>query len=143
MTRPKLENCTIIRETQQQKYIDKMESALFRAAHFVTKQLHRVASQDLGWETLSSYRLQSWLTSFYMVLNNHLDISQSYHPDTAQCLESTRCHIKHLQSYRPEIDAFKFSFIPRTLVDWNQVLTETVHTESIKAFKLRLCTPRQ
>ena len=44
--------------------------------------------QDLGWEPLWMGRLQCRLTSFYKVVNNHLKIAQSYHPQPAQGLRS-------------------------------------------------------
>ena len=134
------------------KYIDKLESVQRRAAHFVTNQPHRRSEpvvsvtamiQDLGWEPLSTRRLQSRLTSFYKVLNHHLEIPQSYHPVPAQDLQDTRGHEKRFQTYQPEIDAYKFSFFPRTVVDWNKLPAETVHAESTEAFKLRLCTSRE
>ena len=134
------------------KYIDKLESVQRRAARFVTNQPHRRSEpvvsvtamiQDLGWEPLSTRRLQSRLTSFYKVLNHHLEIPQSYHPVPAQDLQDTRGHDKRFQTYQPEIDAYKFSFFPRTVVDWNKLPAETVHAESIEAFKLRLCASRE
>ena len=152
MIRPKVEYCASIWDPHHTKYIDKLESVQRRAARFVTNQPHRRSEpvvsvtamiQDLGWEPLSTRRLQSRLTSFYKVLNHHLEIPQSYHPVPAQDLQDTRGHDKRFQTYQPEIDAYKFSFFPRTVVDWNKLPAETVHAESIEAFKLRLCASRE
>ena len=61
-----------------------------------------------------------------------------------QDLQDTRGYDKRFQTYQPEIDAYKFSFFPRTVVDWNKLYRpRLVHAESIDAFKLRLCTSRE
>ena len=83
------------------------------------------------------------MTCFYKVFNNRPESPQSYHPDPVQGLQVTRGHDKRLQPYLPEVDAFKYSFLPQTVVDCNQLLAETVHAESTEAFKLRLCSSRQ
>ena len=122
------------------------------AARFVINQPYRcsepvvsvtVMIQDLGWEPLWMGRLQCRLTSFYKVVNNHLKIAQSYHPQPAQGLRVTRGHDKRLQPYLPEVDAFKYSFFLPTVVDWNQLLAETVHAKSAEAFKLSLYYSKQ
>ena len=152
MIRPKVEYCASIWDPHHTKYVDKLESVQRRAARFITNQPHRHSEpvvsvtammQDFGWEPVSTRRLQSRLTSFYKVLNHHLEIPQSYHPDPAQDLQDTRGHDKRFQTYQPEIGAYKFSFFPRTVVDWSMLPAETVHAESTKAFKLRLCASRE
>ena len=149
---PKVEYCASIWDLHHTKYIDKLESIQRRAARFVTNQPHRHSEpvvsvtamiQDLGWEPLSTRSLQSRPTSFYEVLNHHLEIPQSYHPVPVQDLQDTRGHDKCFQTYQPEIDAYKFSFFPRTVVDCNKLPAETVHAESTEAFKLRLCASRE
>ena len=152
MIRPKVEYCASIWYPHHTKYIDKLESVQRRAARFVTNQPHRRSEpvvsvtamiQDLGWEPLSTRRLQSRLTSFYKVLNHNPEIPQSYHPVPAQDLQDTRGHDKRFQTYQPEIGAYKSSFFPRTVVDWNKLPAKTVHAESIEACKLRLCASRE
>ena len=142
MISPKVEYCASIWDPHHTKYIDKLESVQCRAARFVTNQLHRRSEpvvsvtamiQDLGWEPLSTRRLQSRLTWFYKVLP----------PDPAQDLQDTRGHDERFQTYQPEIDAYKFSFFPRTVIDWNKLPAVTVHAECTKAFKLRLCASRE
>ena len=39
---------------------------------------------------------------------------------------------------QPEVDAFKYSFIPRTIADWNELDEDTVAAATLDSFKKQL-----
>ena len=112
-----------------------------KAARFVTNKPHRYDSpvsmtsliQDLGWESLQDRRLHLRLTSFYKLTGNMVDIPAQYHPEPLN--HPTRGHDKQYQTHQPAVDAYKYSFIPRTIIDWNGFRPEFVNAQSLNSFK--------
>ena len=52
--------------------------------------------------------------------------------------ESRRCHDKQFTRIHSEINAHKYAFLPRTIVDWNNLPPNVVAAESLESFKKRL-----
>ena len=146
LVRPKLEYCSSIWDPYHQKDIGKLEMVQHRAARFVTNCPHRHTEnqpsitakiRELGWDTLQTRRQRSRLTMLYRVTKNLVDVPQAYHP----CLrvpQPARGHQMQYVRQQPDVDAFQFSFLPRTIVDWNNLSPATVAAASLESFKRQL-----
>ena len=106
-----------------------------RAARFVKKNTpYRHSEQQtsitrvvehLGWPLLAERRRNTRLHMFYKVINNLVEVPLEYHP-TSHSPQPSRGNQRKFVRPQPEVDAFKYSFIPRTIADWNDLDEDTV-----------------
>ena len=145
--RPKLKYCSSVWHPHHQKDIDKVEKVQKRAARFVKNNPHRRSGpqpsvtamvEDLGWETLQNRRLNNRQTLLYKIINNQVEIPANYHPVPNNNRDSRRCHNHQFTRLQSDINTHKFSFIPRTIVDWNSLPSDVVAAKSLDSFKKRL-----
>ena len=47
-------------------------------------------------------------------------------------------HDKKFLQYQTFIDAYKYSFLPRTVIEWNDLPSEIVNSQSLDSFKQSL-----
>ena len=60
------------------------------------------------------------------------------------CCQSTlHGRSKQFQRFQPEVDAFKYAFLPRTVPAWNALPREVVNANSLNQFKWLLVQPDQ
>ena len=97
---------------------------------------------DLGWESLQSRRLHDRLSMLYRITNGLVEVTEEYHP-MPRCQPTSRGHSRQFQRFQPEVDAFKYSFLPRTVPAWNALPHEVVMANSLDQFKRLLSQPNQ
>ena len=141
--RPKLEYCSSIWDPYQKQDIRKLELVQNRAARFVTNCPHKHTAiqpsitakvQELGWDALQKRRQRSRLTMLYRVTNKLVEVPTAYHP-TLREPQPRRGNQKQYVRLQPEVDAFKYSFLPRTIQDWNNLNSVVVTADSLESFK--------
>ena len=139
----KLEYCASIWDPHFTKDIDKLERVNRRAARFVSNDYRWHSSvtsmlQDLGWQDLASRRRNIRLALFYKIVHHLVAVPTD---DLLIKADSRlRAHHKHkFQTIRTNSDAYKFSFFPRTLTEWNTLPKDTAEAPSLDCFKQRLC----
>ena len=146
--RPKLEYGATIWDPHQQKYIDKLEMVQRRAARFVKNVPHRHTGpqpsvtamvKDLNWEPLQERRHNNRIALLYKVKNNLIEVPGEYHPVPNTTRES-RTHGQQYVRHHTAIDSYKYSFLPRTICDWNKLPESVVKAESLEDLK-RLLAP--
>ena len=143
IVRPTLEYCSSVWDPYTQKDIDRIENIQKQAARFVTNTYSKTPGtvtnimSELKWNTLESRRQTSRLTLFYKMVNNYVAINPSQYltPYTRQSR-----HYHHLAYQIPytTVDYFKFSYFPRTVVQWNTLPSHVVSADSIAGFKSAL-----
>jgi len=100
-----------------------------RAARFVLKKPWRRNYQDsvssmlagLQWPLLSQQQKCARLTLLYKSLNSLLSIPLTYLPVPTPLL-STRSNHNQILHYHTAVDCYKFSFSPRTVPEWNDLI---------------------
>ena len=112
-----------------------------RAARSVSGQHDRAVSvtnimAGLGWRSLQERRLESRLCMLYKTIKgtSACNIPAYIHP------HSTSLRASHDQQYRVPhttnpIDAYTYSFFPRTIRIWNILPAALVHASTIEGFK--------
>ena len=149
--RPKLEYCSSIWDPHEKKYIKKCEMVQHRAARFVKNIPHRHTGpqpsvtamvSELGWETLQNRRLNSRLTLLYKVKNSLVEVPTEYHPvpNLNRDPGTRRCHNQQYERITTDVNAFTYAFLPRTILDWNNLPPSVVAAESLESFKTGLAS---
>ena len=106
-----------------------MESEYRRTAS-VTSLLN-----GLGWPTLQSRRSLHRLTLFYKAVNSQIAISLHDLLPQARCSRGNTGLSKVFTPVGSACDVYKFSFIPRTIVEWNKLLSDEIrNSTSTEAF---------
>ena len=94
---------------------------------------------DLHWPTLQNRRKQARLI-LHDVLNCNANLTVPVHclppPSTLTCTRANHpMKYAHLQS---NMDIYKYSFLPRTIPQWNNLQIENIKTLTLTAFKEQL-----
>ena len=141
LVQPILEYVGSAWDPHQANHIHRLESVQRRAARFVSGQHDRAVSvtnimASLGWRSLQERRLESRLCMLYKTIKgtSACNIPSYIHP------HSTSLRASHDQQYRVPhttnpIDAYTYSFFPRTIRIWNILPAALVHASTIEGFK--------
>lgn len=140
LVRPITEYATTAWSPHTSKGISTIESIQRRAARFVTHDYRRESSvtsmlNSLGWASLEQRRRMRDLEFFYKIENKLVDIP--FPDDVNRSSSRTRGHsLKYMQP-GCSIDAYKFSFFPRTIPVWNKLPNNVVISKSLDAFRAK------
>ena len=139
LVRSVLEYSCSVWDPYHEKDIAKLEKVQRNAARFVKNDYTRQSSvtsimQDLNWKPLHLRRRESRLVLFYKIVNNLVAIPPENHLIKNQRnLRNT--HNQQYEHKRVQIDPFKFSYFPRTIIDWNSLSKQEVACQSLGKFK--------
>ena len=125
------------------KDISALERVQRKAARFCSQNYNGYASvtdmiRDLGWTTLETRRRQFRLTLMYKLTHGLIDIDRRKY--LIQHSESSKRggHQFKFRAPYANKDVFKFSFVPKTIADWNYLPEAIVSSISLETFKYRL-----
>ncbi|XP_072046216.1 uncharacterized protein [Amphiura filiformis] len=142
LVRPTLEYCAAVWDPHTADQIYQIEAVQRRAARFVKRDYDRHSSvsamiTNLNWRTLAERRKIARLSVFQKAYEGYLSIPVRtlLHPVKRS---TRRSHTKSFIELYSSKDCFKYSFIPRTLIDWNNLPQQIISTEDPKAFKQQL-----
>jgi hypothetical protein len=144
LVRPMLEYCAAVWDPYTSEQIHQIEAVQRRAARFVKGDYGRRSSvttmiKDLHWETLAHRRKISRLTVFHKAHEGHLSIPVQNLLHPVQRI-TRRLHSKSFIELQTSKDCYKFSFLPQTVIDWNNLPQHIISIEDPKAFKEQLKT---
>ena len=133
LVRPSLEYCAAVWDPYTTEHIHQVEAVQRRAARFVKNDCGRYSSvttmiQDLQWGTLARRRNITHLALFQISLEGYLSIPVRTLLRPVQ-RSTRRSHSHSFIEIQPTKDCYKYSFIPRTVIDWNNLPQE--RTQSI------------
>ncbi|KAI8490180.1 hypothetical protein Bbelb_319180 [Branchiostoma belcheri] len=147
LVRPHLEYSATVWDPYTTKGIQAVEAVQRRAARVTLNDYQRTSSvtqmlNDLQWPLLSERRRKARLTTFYKLTHNIIKIPTSNLLKPAQ----GRTRGSHQYKYQPihaRTDAYKYSFFPRTVPQWNALPGPVVMAPTVEYFRARLeaCPP--
>ena len=147
MVRPKVEYASSIWDPHLSNCIEQLEMVQKAGARFVLNKRHRrTATQesvtqmvrDLQWDTLESRRKKSRLVLLYKTIKQQVAIPAKYHPVPKISNYDIRGNPDQFTAHQPNVNAYKYAFIPRTIEDWNELSPEATQAKTLEAFKLSL-----
>ena len=150
LVRPCIEYCAPIWDPYKKQHILKLERIQQQAARFVLNKpfiRDNKGEQDggttlvnkLNWPLLKTRRLNYRLTAIYKILNNKLSIPPAYAPSFSTT-KTRKNHNMTLKQALPHLDAYKYSLIPRSITDWNNLSQYQVDSPTTESFKTSLHT---
>ena len=143
MILPILEYCSPIWDPYQQRSIHKIEMIQHRAARFVLNQpwnRHHRGSisemlQSLKWPSLQARRKQARLIFLFKILNGLICIPNQSLPSPFRNTTTRSRHPNKLQQLYTRTDIYHYSFLPRTIPDWNNLRIDNINELDLIQFK--------
>ena len=131
--RPKLEYASSVWDPYTAENINKLEGVQRRSARFVCNKYTRKESvtsmlDDLEWPPLQQRRAESRLALFHRIVNGTVDI------DSAVLMEESRrpsrkANKVQYMRHSSKKDCNKYSFVPRSIVQWNNINAPDDHAQ--------------
>ena len=138
LVRPQIEYASTIWDPFTQENQNKIEMVKRRAARFVCNNYGREASvttmlDELGWRSLKQRRADQRLIMLYKIVNNlvEVDLSKELIPLTRHFRNS------HAKSFRIPYEKktyLQYSFLPRTIKQWNSLPATLATAPSLNFF---------
>jgi hypothetical protein len=143
MVRPLLEYGAPIWDPHTKKNIILIEAVQRRAARFVMNDFRRSSSvtnmlNKLKWPLLEDRRRILRLCLFYKIMNGQVAVSRDSIDLSLNTGTTRRNHSQKLSVLSPRTTQFKYSFSPRTIIDWNNLAQTQVNASSVENFKTLL-----
>ena len=144
LVRSVLEYSSSVWDPYLDKDIKKIENIQRNAARFVKNDYRRHSSvtsmlNDLNWTPLHERRRENRLLMLFKILNNLVAIPPDKHIKFKNKKYNLRSnHSKEIILKNPDVDSYKYSFFPRTIVDWNGLSEKEVSCQSVNQFKAAL-----
>ena len=126
LVRPHLEYASSAWDPHVQKQINEIEGVQRRAARFVKRCYVRTPGtvttllNDLGWPTLQQRRKEARLTTMYKIMNGQTNLELPPYAKPKQ-RQTRQYHPKKFINIASNSNTYKFSFVARTLSDWNLI----------------------
>ena len=120
---------------------NKLDKVQRQAARFVRRDYQRTTSgsqliSKLSWQSLAERRKTSRLMLLYKAINGFVAILMDELEHTSRC--TRHCGPNAFIILQSRVDAYKFSFFPRTVSDWNSLPSSARSTPSVNSFKTAL-----
>ena len=126
---PSIEYCSAIWEPHQQSLIHKLDIMQHHVARFVLNKPQRRNRRDsitnmlssLNWPPLEKCRSHLCLILFFKFLNGIIHIPSLYLPALSPSSITRSNHNQKLMQLYARTDRYHYSFLPRTIPDWNNL----------------------
>ena len=140
---PSIEYCSTIWDPYQQTSIQKLEMIQHRAARFVLnkpwRRNHRDSITDmlqsLKWPSLEERRRHSRLILLFKFLNRLIHIPNQYLPAPSPLNITRSNHNQKLAQLYARTNRYLYSFLPRTISDWNNLRIEDLENCNLDSFR--------
>ena len=140
---PSIEYCSAIWDPHQQSLIHKLEMIQHRAARFVFnkpwRRNHRDSITDmlssLNWPSLEKRRRHLRLILLFKFINRIIHIPSQYLPAPSPLTITRTNHNQKFMHLYARTDRYHFSFLPRTIPDWNNLDYENLANCDLDCFK--------
>ena len=94
---------------------------------------------DLNWKPLQTRRRENRLVLLYKIVNNLVAIPPDKHLAFKTSKYNLRQnHSKQIVTKESDVNSYKNSFFPRTIIDWNKLSEKEVNCQSLDSFKAEL-----
>ena len=146
LVRPLVEYASTVWDPYTDTQTKQIEMVQRRGVRFTTGNYQHTASvskmiDTLEWQSLKTRRKNSRLTMMYKLKHGMVAISN---PDLRQPLRTSRTsHSNSFLQLATSSNLRKYSFYPRTIVDWNKLPREATSSTSLTTFRQQLLLTTQ
>jgi len=146
LVRPTLEYCSTVWDPYTHRNIDRLERINTKAARFITNNytyapgITTRIKQQINMDFLHVRRQTHRLTLMYKITNNYIDIDPHVYLHNANNQRTRNTHNQKYQIYHTNTDAYKHSFFPRTIRDWNRLPQHIINCTTLDSFTKQLHT---
>ena len=148
LIRSGMEYASSIWDPHVKRNVDQLEGMQRRAVRWIVSKYSRTTSvtqllKDLKLEPLEERRKALRLTLLYKIVHGKVSIKI----DEVDLIYTERpargkdANTKKFRTIRARSDEYKYSFIVRTIPEWNQIPNSVVHASSEALFKSQLLSP--
>ena len=125
-----------------QSDINKLEKIQRRGARFVLRRYHNTSSVDdminsLGWTSLQDRRKLARLSMLYKIRHGAVSVENIKAKLQNPPARQRRGHDQQYSQIRCKTQYQQFSFLPRTIKEWNTLSQQTVEASTIDTFVSR------
>jgi len=134
LVRPHLEYASAVWDpytTRDSNKLDKVQRIYYRRTTSASQLI-----SELGWQSVAERRKTSRLTLLYKAINGLVGILMDELEHTSRC--TRHCGPDAFIILQSRVDAYKFSFFPRTVSDWNSLPSSARSTPSVNCLKTAL-----
>ena len=141
IVRPTLEYGCTVWDTYRAYQKSWLEQVQRRAERFVTRTYTKEEGcvtkvlKQLNWPTLKKRRQVAGLTLVYKCVTNQAAIDISCYVQHQSSLKTRAPHSLKFIPLQPSCDTYKYSFWPRTIIDWNSLPSDYSTMDSTAKFK--------
>ena len=147
LVRPKLEYCATVWDPKatsdeftgsmrNHRLVNQIEMVQRRAARWVTGRHNNTSSvSDMllshGWRSLEQHRVDARLTMLYKIIHGHV---------STQLKDQLKYSVRNgkLIQLQTKTDYFRFSFLPRTVIQWKGLHSNVTDSQTLAVFKSRV-----
>ncbi|KAK3095084.1 hypothetical protein FSP39_010107 [Pinctada imbricata] len=139
LVRSILDYASVVWDPYQRKDVDQLEGIQRRAARFVCNDYSRYSSvskmmEKLKWRPLADRRRDLRLVLLYKIVHDLVAI-----PADSLFEYNTRSsrtqHSKSIKVFSCNTEAFKNSFVPATIKEWNKLPSDVINSKTADQFK--------
>ena len=140
LVRPHLEYAAAAWDPYKVGHVTNLEKVQRSAARFVKRNYCRAPGtvteliEQLGWDSLAERRRRSRLILMYKIMNGLVDIPYERYLKPLSRY-SRHCNSQSFFPIQARINAYKYSFFPRTAIDWNNLNELIVDANSLDKFR--------
>ena len=139
LVRPTVEYCSAIWDPHTSEQIQKVEKTQRRAARMVFNDYNWQTSvteliRELEWDSLSTRRKITRLSILHKAMGGYLALPVQNYLIPARRI-TRRSQNKSFIELHTRIDSYKYSFIPRTVKDWNDLTPNITSIQDPNQFK--------
>ena len=141
LVRPHLEFACAVWDPHNKCDKQRLESIQRRAARFVTNEYKRVEGtvtkilDDLQWPSLEQRRKNNRLAIMYKIQNDQIAIPIPANVRSQTAIQTRQYHPQRFSIVPSHTDAYKYSFFPQTVKDWNSLNPSSYNAKSVNTFK--------
>ena len=147
LIRPILENACAVWDPHTATDINKLEMVQRRAARFVHNNYKRSEGtvtkllEQLKWPSLESRRKNARLITMFKIVHNKIAVTVPDHVQKPLATKTRQYHPAKFRVMLAQKNCYKFSFFPRTILDWNALGTDILDLTEIDSFISGLKNP--
>ena len=144
LVRPILDYASVVWDPHTISDIQQLEAIQRRAARFVTNNYKRTEGsatnilQKLDWPSLQQRRKEHRLTTMFKIHLQDIAVPIPDYIHRQPLSHNRKYHPAKFRVMKPTTNVYKYSFFPRTIIDWNDLPAPILDSHKLSTFKTSL-----